>query len=146
MDAPFRWGCIPQRRNSIPFPNGEYIIMTNWYPIKHEQSYLSITKWIILQCFSVSKARTILIFFIYIFPENVRILCLSCNIKKSKTPAKLSANNWNKCRSNRFQCYLRRQSLYCFFLSINMNQVPKPNNTEVYLTTYISTQNHRVDG
>ena len=29
----------------------------------------------------------------FIFNDNVPILCLSCNIKKSKTPAKLSENN-----------------------------------------------------
>ena len=39
----------------------------------------------------------------YIFIDNVCILCLSCNIKNSKTPAKLSGNNWNKHRSNCFQ-------------------------------------------
>ena len=38
-----------------------------------------------------------------IFNNNVHILCLSCNIKKSKTTAKLSENSWNKCHSNCFQ-------------------------------------------
>ena len=38
-----------------------------------------------------------------IFNDNVRILCLSCNINKSKTTAKLSENSWNKCHSNCFQ-------------------------------------------
>jgi hypothetical protein len=32
---------------------------------------------------------------IFIFTKNVRILCLSCNVKKSKTTAKLSENSWN---------------------------------------------------
>jgi len=30
-----------------------------------------------------------------IFNDNLRIFYLSCNIKKSKTPAKLSKNNWS---------------------------------------------------
>jgi hypothetical protein len=38
----------------------------------------------------------------YIFTDNVRILCLSCNVKKSKTTAKLSVNSWNKL-SNCFE-------------------------------------------
>jgi len=71
------------------------------------------------------------------------ILCLSCNIKKSKTTAKLSKNSWNKRRSNRFQWHhLWRQRLYCysFFIALYMNQYhtclwgPWLNNTEVYLT------------
>ena len=58
---------------------------------------------------------------IFIFNDNVRILWLSCNIKKSKTTAKLSENNWNKRRSNRFQwCHLRHNR---FFLSFYVNQV-----------------------
>ena len=35
----------------------------------------------------------------FIFTENVRIFCLSYNVKNSKTTAKLSENCWNKCRS-----------------------------------------------
>jgi hypothetical protein len=43
----------------------------------------------------------------FIFNDNVRILRLSCNIKKFKTTAKLSEKNWNNRRSNRFQwCYI----------------------------------------
>ena len=39
--------------------------------------------------------------------DTVRILSLSGNIKKSIAPAKLSANNGNKRRSNRFPwCHL----------------------------------------
>ena len=63
-----------------------------------------------------------------IFKDNVRIFCLSCNIKKYITPAKLSQNNWNVRHSNLFQwCYLWRQHLYCyrFFLLLYMNQVPE---------------------
>jgi hypothetical protein len=36
---------------------------------------------------------------------NVRILCLSCNIKKSKVTTKLYENSRNKRRSKRFQWY-----------------------------------------
>ena len=36
----------------------------------------------------------------YIFTDNVRILCLSCNVKKSKTTGKLSRNCRNKCCCN----------------------------------------------
>ena len=56
------------------------------------------------------------------------IFCLSCNIKKSKTPAKLSENNWSKGHSNCFQwCHLWHQHLHCyhFFLSLFMKQVPE---------------------
>ena len=63
-----------------------------------------------------------------IFNDNVRIMCLSCNIKKSKTSTKFSENNWSKLRSNGFQwCHLWRQCLYYyhFFLSLYMNQVPE---------------------
>ena len=34
--------------------------------------------------------------------DNVVILCLSCNVKKSKTTAKLSENSRNSLRSNNF--------------------------------------------
>ena len=64
----------------------------------------------------------------FIFSNNVCILRLSCNIKKSKTTAKLSENGWNKRHCNSFQrCHLWRQHLYCyhFFLLLNRNQVPE---------------------
>jgi hypothetical protein len=82
----------------------------------------------------------------FIFNDNVHILCLSCNIKKSKRPAKFSENNWNKRFSNCFQlcsyCYRfcrwhesgTRNALLC----------PWPNNTEVYLTPVISTKNYTI--
>ena len=38
----------------------------------------------------------------FISSDNVRILCLSCNVKKHKIIAKLSKKSRNKCRSNRF--------------------------------------------
>jgi hypothetical protein len=38
----------------------------------------------------------------FIFSDNVRILCLSCNVIKPKTTAKLSNKNRNKRRSNSF--------------------------------------------
>jgi hypothetical protein len=34
-------------------------------------------------------------FIFFIFNDSVRILCLSCNIKRSKTTAKLSENSWS---------------------------------------------------
>jgi hypothetical protein len=80
-------------------------------------------------------------------------LCLSCNVKKFKTRAKLSENSWKKRHYNIFQgCPLCSPHLYCyhFLLSLYMNQVPERkallgtwwNNTEVYLNPFISTQNH----
>jgi hypothetical protein len=48
----------------------------------------------ILHWFYLSSQRVQINF---IFNDNVRILCLSCNIKSSKTPAKLSEN----CRTKR---------------------------------------------
>ena len=60
--------------------------------------------------------------------EFADILCLSCNVKKSKTTVTLSENSWNKRRYNCFQwCSLWSQPLYCyrFFLSLYMNQVPE---------------------
>ena len=56
-----------------------------------------------------------------IFNDNVRILCLSCNVKKSKTTGKLSENSWNKRRSNLFQmCHLWRRGYtvtvsFCYY-------------------------------
>jgi hypothetical protein len=38
----------------------------------------------------------------FICNDNVHILCLSCNIERSKTAAKLCENGPNKRRSNRF--------------------------------------------
>jgi hypothetical protein len=64
----------------------------------------------------------------FIFNDNVRILCLSCNIKKSKTTAKLSEKSRNKRRSNRFQWSpMWRQCLYCycFLLPLYRNQIPE---------------------
>ena len=64
----------------------------------------------------------------YIFTDNVGMLCLSCNVKKSKTIVKFSEKSRNKSRSNRFLwCPLSRPCLYCFsFLPLlNMNQVPE---------------------
>jgi hypothetical protein len=52
---------------------------------------------------------------------------LSGKVKRSKIPAKLSENSWNKRRSNSIQRrHLWRQYLYCyrFFLLLNRNQVP----------------------
>ena len=65
---------------------------------------------------------------IFLFSDNVRILCLSCNIKRSKTTAKFSENSWNKRRSKHFQrCHLWHQCLYYyhFFLLLNRNGVPE---------------------
>ena len=42
-----------------------------------------------------------------IFPDNVHILCLSCNIKKPKTTAKLSKESRNKHRSCCVFCEIR---------------------------------------
>jgi hypothetical protein len=76
-------------------------------------------------------------------------LCLSCNIKKSITPAKLSENSWNKRRSNNFQwCHLTYELILLPFLSVARHESgtrnallgPWLNNTEVYLITFISTQ------
>ena len=64
----------------------------------------------------------------FIFYDNVRILCLSCNMEKSKPPTQFFRNKWNKRCSYRFQwCQLWCQHLYCyhFFLSLYMNQVPE---------------------
>ena len=59
----------------------------------------------------------------------MHILCLSCNMKKSKTTAKLYKESRNRCCSNCFWWYpLWRRCLYCycFFLpSLNMNYVPE---------------------
>jgi hypothetical protein len=49
---------------------------------------------------------------------------MSCNIKRSKTTAKLSENSWNKRRSKRFhRRHLWRQWLYCYpFLSVAQHE------------------------
>ena len=61
----------------------------------------------------------------FIFNDNVHILCLSCNIKKSKTTAKLSENSWNKRCSKRFQKNVSAIFYYHFFLLLNRNKVPE---------------------
>ena len=99
------------------------------------------------------KMKTLLsINCVHIYTINVHCV-LSCNIKKSKTPTKLSENNCNtRRRSNSFYWRLLwRQCLYCCrFLhesgTRNALLGPWPNNTEVYLTTFISTHNHTVVG
>ena len=61
-----------------------------------------------------------------IFTDHVRILCLSCKVKKSKTTANLPENIRNKRYSNRLPwCHLSRSHLYwySFFSLLNMNQV-----------------------
>ena len=81
---------------------------------------------------------------------NVHILCLFCNIKNSKTPAILSENYWNKRCSNCFQWCISVTSALVPFLSVVLHESgtrnallgPWPNNTEVYLTPFISTQIH----
>jgi hypothetical protein len=55
----------------------------------------------------------------FIFNDNERTLCLSFNIKRSKTTVKLSENSWNKRSSNRFQwCHSWRQPLNRFIISL----------------------------
>jgi hypothetical protein len=50
-----------------------------------------------------------------IFSDNVRILSLSCNIKKFKTSVKFLENSRSKRRSNRFQwCHLLLQLLFYY--------------------------------
>jgi hypothetical protein len=52
-------------------------------------------------------------------------VCLSCNIKRSKTSAKLSENNRNMHRSDRIQwCHMWRPRSYCyrFCLSLFVNR------------------------
>ena len=74
---------------------------------------------------SVLQLQLVLINFI--FTDNVCILCLSCNVKKFKTTAKLSEKSRNKYHSNHFQqCSLSCPCLYCYcFLPLlYMNQVP----------------------
>jgi hypothetical protein len=55
-------------------------------------------------------------------------LCLFCNIKKFKTPAKLFENNWNKhvvIVYNGVVYDVRAYTVNIFFLSLHMNQVPE---------------------
>ena len=74
--------------------------------------------------------------------DNELILCLSCNVKKSKPTAKLSENSWNKLRSNRFQwCPLWSLALILLpFASLHESGTRIVllgqwlNNTEVYFT------------
>ena len=64
----------------------------------------------------------------FIFTDNERILNLLCNVKMSKTTAKLSEKSRNKRRSDRFQwCPLSHLHLHCyrFLPSLYLNQVPE---------------------
>ena len=63
-----------------------------------------------------------------IFTDNVRILCLSCKTKMSKTTANFPENIRSKRHSNRLPwCHLSRSHLYwySFFSLLNMNQIPE---------------------
>ena len=82
-----------------------------------------------------------------IYSDIICIMCVSCNVKKSKTTAvKLSTKNRNNRRSYRFQlCPLQRPCVWCyrFCLCLYMNKVPVnrhcqwPNNADVYLTVFL---------
>ena len=83
------------------------------------------------------------------------ILCLSCNIKKSKTTAKLSENTWTQGRSNRYQWrHLWRQHLYCYRFFVILHESGTRNallgpwlkNTGFYFIPFISTQNQKYLG
>ena len=58
----------------------------------------------------------------YIFSDNLHKLCLSCNVKKPKTIAKLSKKSRKKCHF--LWCLLWSQRLYRFLPLLNMNKVP----------------------
>jgi hypothetical protein len=50
-------------------------------------------------------------------------MCLSCNIKKSKTQAKLSENNWNKRCSNCFEwCHHSQPTSFCSSYSLKLSE------------------------
>ena len=87
----------------------------------------------------------------FIFTDNVRILCSSCNAKKvKKTTAKLSEKSWNKLHYNCFQLCLTSVLMLLPFLTVALHESDAKktllcswlNNTEVYLTPFISAQNH----
>ena len=64
----------------------------------------------------------------FIFTDNECILSLSCNVKMSKTNAKLSEKSRNKRHSDWFKwCPLSHLHLYCyrFLPSLYLNQVPE---------------------
>jgi hypothetical protein len=68
----------------------------------------------------------------------------------SKTTVKLSENSWNKCRSNCFDHSVMSVLILLPFLSVTPHEtgIRKAiwlNNTEVYLSPFISTQNHTIN-
>ena len=80
------------------------------------------------------------------FKNNVRILCLFCNIKKSKTTDKSSENSI---------VLIVFIGVICdYIISVALHESGTRNallgswlnNTEVYLTPFISTQNHIIAG
>jgi hypothetical protein len=92
----------------------------------------------------------------FILSDNVRILCLSCNIKKSKTAAKLSENSRNKRLNDAcfgyFQTIWKSFSLASHvtsafillpFLAVALHE---SGTRMLYLTTFITTQNHTIAG
>ena len=60
----------------------------------------------------------------FISTDNVHILCLSFNVKKSKTTANLSENIRNKRHSNRLPwCHLSRPPFYWYrFLTVALHE------------------------
>jgi hypothetical protein len=81
--------------------------------------------------------------------NNICIVCLSCNIKESITTVKLSENSRDKCFSSVTSAFILLP-----FLSVALHESgtknallgPLLNNTEVFLTPFISTQNHTLGG
>jgi hypothetical protein len=127
-----------------------YMYIVRKYKIYLYKLYKQVEKWVFGDLFQPVSQRVQIHF---IFNNNVRILCLYCYIKKSTTNVKLSENIWNKRRSNRFQWrHLWCQHLYVTVSSCRSSESgtsnallgPWLNNTEVYLTPFISTQNHTI--
>jgi hypothetical protein len=81
-----------------------------------------VEKWVFCELFYHVSQRVQIKF---IFNDNVRILCLSCNIKKYKRIAKLSENSWNETSVVQilFIGVHCDYSCYRFFLSLYMNQI-----------------------
>jgi len=91
-----------------------------------------------------------------IFNDNVHILCLSCNIKKSNTTSKLTKDKLKQASLKLFSIVSSVTSMCMLkqFLTVAQHQSgtinallgPLLNNTEVYWTPLISITSHTIAG
>ena len=84
---------------------------------------LALKKWIEERAFGdLSSPVSQRVQLNFTFSSNVRILCLSCNVKNSKTTAKLSKRSRSKRRCNRFLMVSSEKYVLLLFLAFALQE------------------------